>query len=414
MNTRKWLVIGGTVALAALLALALTAGLTQAQEPAAEGDARGAAEAAANVYGRIPIQGRLTDASGNPLPDGSYYVTFSLYDASTGGSVVCDQSMYVSVENGLFYDEITNCSSLDIDGRQLYLAIEVEDDGEMTPRQPIYPVPYAMSLRPGAVISSASLGSNAALHIENWGPEGRGLRSYAMDTSSANYGIVGASRSPDGMGGYFYNTSAGPDYGFAVVGTHPGYGVGDIEGWTHPAGYFAGQIGLMGYSDGGTAVMGVADGAEAWSAMFTSNGHGVRISTLAGKTGLEVIGGTKSAVVPTDDGDRLLYTEESSEVWFTDYGFGALQDGVAAVAIDPLFAQTVNLEQPYHVFVQVYGNAEVYVRDRTSTGFEVHLRDGEPDVEFSYRIVGKRLGYEDHRLELSPGAGEANLHPGQE
>jgi hypothetical protein len=410
MNTRKWLVISGTVALAALLALALTAGLTQAQEPAAEGDARGAAEAAANVYGRIPIQGRLTDAAGNPLPDGLHYVLFSLYDASTGGSVVCEQSTYVRMENGIFYDEITNCSRLDIDGRQLYLAVEVEGDGEMDDRQPIYPVPYAMTLRPGAVISSASLGSNAAIHIENWGSGGRGLRSYAMDTSGANYGIVGASRSPDGMGGYFYNTSAGPDYGYAVVGTHPGYGVGDIEGWTHPAGYFAGQIGLMGYSDGGTAVMGVADGAESWSAIFTGNGHGVRISVPPGKVGLEVIDGTKNAVVRTDDGDRLLYTEESSEVWFTDYGFGALQDGVAAIAIDPLFAQTVNLQEPYHVFVQVYGNAEVYVSNRTPTGFEVHLRDGEPDVEFSYRIVGKRLGYEEHRLELSPGVDDANLH----
>ncbi len=414
MNTRKWLIIGGTVMLAALLTLAVATGLTQAQEPTGEGAPEEVSETAANVYGRIPIQGRLTYTDGNPLPDGSYYVTFSLYDALTGGSVVCDQSTYVSMENGLFYDEITNCSSLDIDGRQLYLAIDVEGDGEMDPRQPIYPVPYAMSLRPGAIISSASLGSNAALHIENWGPEGRGLRSYAMDTSSANYGIVGASRSPDGIGGYFYNTSAGPNYGFAVVGKHPGYSVDDIDGWTHPAGYFAGQIGLIGYSDGGTAILGLQNGADGWSGMFTGSGNGVRISVPVGKTGLEVIDGTKSAVVHTDDGDRLLYTEESSEVWFTDYGFGALQDGVAAIAIDPLFAQTVNLDEPYHVFVQVYGNAEVYVNNRTPAGFEVHLRDGEPDVEFSYRIVGKRLGYENHRLELSPGDGDANLHQGQE
>jgi hypothetical protein len=136
--------------------------------------------------------------------------------------------------------------------------------------------------------------------------------------------------------------------------------------------------------------------------MFTGSGNGVRISTPDTKVGLEVIGGSKNAVVGTDDGARLLYTEESTEVWFTDYGFGQLEEGLAVIPIDAIFAQTVNLEEPYHVFVQVYGDAEVYVTDRTATGFEVHLRDGDPGVEFSYRIVGKRIGYEDDRLERAP------------
>jgi hypothetical protein len=107
----------------------------------------------------------------------------------------------------------------------------------------------------------------------------------------------------------------------------------------------------------------------------------------------------------------LLYTEESTEVWFTDYGFGELDDGVAIVPIDPKFAQTVNLEdEAYHVFVQVYGDAEVYVSNRTPTQFEVRLRDGDLNTEFSYRIVGKRSGYENHRLERAPWAdGDPNL-----
>jgi hypothetical protein len=59
----------------------------------------------------------------------------------------------------------------------------------------------------------------------------------------------------------------------------------------------------------------------------------------------------------------------------------------------------------------------VYVSNRTSTQFEVHLREGEPNVEFSYRIVAKRLGYEDDRLERAPWADtDPNLYPelGQE
>ena len=96
----------------------------------------------------------------------------------------------------------------------------------------------------------------------------------------------------------------------------------------------------------------------------------------------------------------------------TDYGFGQLEDGSAIITIDPVFAQTVNLEEPYHVFVQVYGDAEVYVSNRTPTQFEVHLRDGAPDIEFSYRIVAKRLGYEEDRLERAPWAdNDPNLYP---
>jgi hypothetical protein len=154
----------------------------------------------------------------------------------------------------------------------------------------------------------------------------------------------------------------------------------------------------------------------------TSTGNGVSISTPVGKTGLTVSGGTKNAQVATDDGDRLLYTEEATEVWFTDSGFGQLEDGTAIINVDPIYAQTVNLEEAYHVFVQVYGDAEVYVSNRTPTQFEVHLRDGDANVEFSYRIVAKRLGYEDDRLEPAPGAnsdpnlsaaGETTLTGGQ-
>jgi len=150
-----------------------------------------------------------------------------------------------------------------------------------------------------------------------------------------------------------------------------------------------------------------------WAGYFTSNnGSGVYISAPTGHTGLNVAGGTKNAVVATDEGSKLLYSEESTEVWFTDYGFGQLEDGLAIITIDEVFAQTVNLNEPYHVFVQVYGDAEVYVSNRTPTSFEVHLRDGDSAVEFSYRIVAQRLGYEGDRLEPAPWAdSDPHLYP---
>jgi hypothetical protein len=191
--------------------------------------------------------------------------------------------------------------------------------------------------------------------------------------------------------------------------------LGDISAHGHPAGFFGGRIGVIGLTKetGGTAILGLINDATGWAGVFTGMGNGIRVSVPVGKVGLEVIDGTKNAVVRTADGSRLLYTEESTEVWFTDYGFGELEDGVTIIPIDPIFAQTVNLEdEPYHVFVQVYGNAEVYVTGRISTQFEVHLRDGDPNVEFSYRIVATRLGYEGYRLERAPwDDNDPNLYP---
>jgi hypothetical protein len=163
------------------------------------------------------------------------------------------------------------------------------------------------------------------------------------------------------------------------------------------------------------AVVGTNQTTSGLAGYFTSSGNGVLISTPAGTTGLSVAGGTKNAVVETDQGGALLYTEESTEVWFTDYGFGSLDDDLITIEIDPLFAQTVNLEEPYHVFLQPYGDASIYITNRTSNSFEVHLSIGTLPLDFSYRIVAKRLGYETDRLEpaqnLSPESSDSIQQP---
>jgi hypothetical protein len=102
----------------------------------------------------IPVQGRLTDYDGNPL-DGMYNLTFRIYDVSMAGVPLCSDTRAVIVSNGLFstYMLATGCAE-DIDGRQLYLSIEVESDGEMNPRAFLDNVPYAWTFRPGAKVTS--------------------------------------------------------------------------------------------------------------------------------------------------------------------------------------------------------------------------------------------------------------------
>jgi hypothetical protein len=136
----------------------------------------------------------------------------------------------------------------------------------------------------------------------------------------------------------------------------------------------------------------------------SSAAKGVLIETQGG-AGLQVVGGSKNAVVHTPSGAKALYTEESTEVWFTDYGFGKLANGRARVLLDPSFAQTINPDERYHVFLQAHGRGELYVTEMTPLGFEVALNDGgDANAEFSYRIVAKRLGFEGKRLEAAPWA----------
>ncbi len=110
--------------------------------------------------------------------------------------------------------------------------------------------------------------------------------------------------------------------------------------------------------------------------------------------------GTKAATVPTQDyGYRQLYAVESPAVWFEDFGAAQLVNGHATVTIEPIFAQTVNLTETYHVFLTPLGDCPLYVAEKTPTSFTVQAMNGrECSIAFDYRIIAPRLGYESLRL----------------
>jgi hypothetical protein len=111
--------------------------------------------------------------------------------------------------------------------------------------------------------------------------------------------------------------------------------------------------------------------------------------------------GTKSAVVPMQDGSMAkMFSVESPEVWFEDYGADKLSGGMVTVALDEKFVQTVNLSKGYHVFLTPKGDCKgLYVTNESDTGFEVkEMGGGGSSVEFDYRIVAHRKGYEELRL----------------
>jgi len=182
----KWTI---RISILVMLLLVLVVGFAWAQEPQPSGEGglqpQGNVSVQATVDAVIPIQGRLTDASGNPVRDGIYNITASIY--GSGGTLLCsDTDNNVEVSNGLFNMDIDSCTSANLNGQQLYLGIQVDSDAEMTPRKAIYPVPYAWSLRPGAIISNTAASGHG---LEVWSAAGGGKTGTAMwveNTNTAN------------------------------------------------------------------------------------------------------------------------------------------------------------------------------------------------------------------------------------
>jgi hypothetical protein len=435
--------------------LVLTIQVTQAQEP---DDGGLSAVLPGMVGGGPPLTDSFTyqgylERNGAPA-NGYFDFDVTIWDAQTSGTQVasCTSAALdnVYVTDGLFSFHLQPTQPEDqvFNGERRWLRVRVRPHGTVTwtalPRQPITAVPYAWGLRPGANIEGEL--NDAILYLSNtytattYGPalhavsvaptsptiagyhngDGPGVYGYTEGVYPAVEGMHGGNGAA--VGGYALGAGTGVygnaslTSGIGVVGTQTNYSTSDLGGYWKPGGFFGGRNGVIGVTknSGGYAVMGWDKSATGgWAGWFISdNGNGVYITAANGMSGLNVAGGTKSAVVATDEGSHLLYSEESSEVWFSDYGFGQLQDGNVVIVIDPLFAKTANLDEPYHVFVQVYGDAEVYVSNRTPQSFEVHLRDGDPNVEFSYRLVAKRLGFEDERLEPAHWAdADPNLYP---
>jgi hypothetical protein len=136
-------------------------------------------------------------------------------------------------------------------------------------------------------------------------------------------------------------------------------------------------------------------------AQFDMNGNPTYWTDSLGDT---VAKGSKSAAIPLKNGKMVkVFSMESPEVWFEDFGAGQLMGGITTVPLEQKFAQTVNLALGYHVFVTPKGDCKgLYVTNETKTGFEVReLGGGQSSVAFDYRIVSHRNGYEAMRLPIA-------------
>jgi len=246
-------------------------------------------------------------------------------------------------------------------------------------------------------------------YINNIGPD-------TISSSASLYMALVATSSNDGGGVSGIASSTGP---VSPVG---------LYGSAYSSGMTATPIGVKGYATDNTGFGGTAYGGYFSTATGGLGGHiGVYgysdqlgVYGQGGTNGVYYSGGlagtgTKSCVVRTSRGPTLLYCQESPENWFEDFGEGQLRGGQIHVELDPLFLETVTIDNahPMKVFVQLEGDCNGVYVSKGVTGFDViELAKGTSSVPFSYRVVAKRAGFEDRRLDYSePGLTDPYIYP---
>jgi hypothetical protein len=329
MNARIWrkvsLSIGVTVGLLALVWLVST-GL--AQGPVGEAAPSWDVSVAAMVADKINYQGHLTDSGGTPL-DGTFEMRFQIYDSDAGPTMLWESAlMSVDVDKGLFNVQL-EVDPADFDGQALWLRIYVDGDW-LTPRQELLPVPYALSLRPGALIKGEGGPStcSAVLEVENdlghfcgkalqgtaatgsavWGESdgGWGVRGYS-ENNYAVYGSDGGTTQGHGYGGYFESTSGVGVYGYSsaesTVGNlyAPGvygrsdngvgvYGVGNGLDYPGYGGVFEGRIGVSVLGTGSSLEKGYGGrfGSQNYRGIYVKGASGWYDAEFDGTVGIDV------------------------------------------------------------------------------------------------------------------------------
>ena len=242
VSRKWWLSIGATLG---MLILLWAIGSAMAQGPEPQGDI----SAAATVNSRISYQGVLTEG-GTPV-DGNRNMVFNFYTNSTCSPIAVESiPKSVQVTNGLFSVELDVTHGV-FWGEGVWLEVEV--GGTPIGCEEILPVPYALSLRPGAEVIGDDVASPSAV-----------LEVTQFDAGSAAFGVYG------------YAPTTGV-YGLAVETGVMGHSYGHEGGRAGVYGESVMGVGVRGTSIANHGVYGESDAsspANGYGGFFVNTGGG--------------------------------------------------------------------------------------------------------------------------------------------
>jgi hypothetical protein len=263
--------------------------------------------------GQLNYQGLLLDpATGDPVADGNYTLTFAIYDDATStdpGHRLWNETQTVSVQDGLFnviLGAVTPITATWLDGRDLWLGITVQGESEMTPRTQLVSMPYALNAKDvrGTDIHPDYVYAGNGVEVASAGADGvyvdmAGSPSAASSSSDPN-GFEVAGAEGDGL-----SVGRADNVGVRVVSA------GDDGVCVHRAGNpstTSASTGHHGFEVGGAQGNGLYVGqADADGVFVNSTGDdGVQVQ-WAGDDGVEVYSAVSDGVYVYAAGNDGVY-----------------------------------------------------------------------------------------------------------
>lgn len=143
--------------------------------------------------------------------------------------------------------------------------------------------------------------------------------------------------------------------------------------------------------------VGVKARNDSYKAILNSLGLDTSGGIIAG--GSMQVYGAKNRIIETENyAERLQYCYETPTPMFGDVGEGAIdKTGKCYVWLDDVFAETIDTDVQYQIFLQAYGEGNVYVNERSPSYFVVC--GAPPGLAFGWEIKAVQKGYDTVRLE---------------
>ena len=142
--------------------------------------------------------------------------------------------------------------------------------------------------------------------------------------------------------------------------------------------------------------VGVKARNDSYKAILNNLGLDTSGGIIAG--GSMQVYGAKNRIVETENyAERLQYCYETPTPMFGDVGEGKMDEtGKCMIYLDDMFAETIDTDVQYQVFLQAYGEGNVYVNERSPSYFVIC---GTPGLAFGWEIKAVQKGYDTVRLE---------------
>jgi hypothetical protein len=260
--------------------------------------------------------------------------------------------------------------------------------------------------------------SGAGLYATNFAGSGGGIGVLGQALGGASSMGVAGKNSVGGTGVYGESNSAIGVWGVTTTSgqglANPAVAGSNLGGGAGLVGFTAGpsSIGLGGATNAGVGVYGSST-TGAGVAGYTSSGVAVGGTATGGgfagyfsgpvfvNGSLTVTGGAKSAAVRSNGSLKRVYSLESPESWFEDFGSGQLSAGQATVSLESGFAGIVHTDA-YRVFLTPRGESKgwLFINKQSPSGFTVQeAAGGTSNIAFDYRVVAKRADIAGARLE---------------